>query len=96
MGNKIMKQLSKYISESNQEMKGSSFSEKVKYSKKDWELWKKLTKEDVFVGNYDNEPELELVYIPDHTSKTVKHIATYNTKTETLFCDDLKLFGNET
>lgn len=93
-----MKQLSKYIAESDNTghaKNGSSFSEEVKYSKSDWEKWKKETKEDVLIGNYESEPNLELVYIPNHKGKTVDHIATYNTKTETLFCDDIKLFGNE-
>lgn len=67
----------------------------MKYTKSDWEKWKKETKEDVLVGNYENSPELELVYIPNHKAKTMEHIATYNTKTQVLFCDDINLFGNE-
>ena len=74
---------------------GSSFSEEVKYSKSDWEKWKKETKEEVYVGNYTNEPDLELVYIPNDKNKTMNHIATYNKKTGVLFCDDIKLFGHE-
>ena len=53
---------------------GSSFSEQVKYSKSDWEKWKKETKEDIFIGNYDDNPNLELIYIPNHKDKTMKHI----------------------
>ena len=75
---------------------GSSFSEQVKYSKSDWEKWKKETKEDVFIGNYENEPDLELVYIPNSKYKMMDHIATYNKKTGVLFCNDIKLFGHET
>jgi len=74
---------------------GSSFSEQVKYSKSDWEKWKKETKEDVFIGNYENEPDLELVYIPNNKDKMMDHIATYNTKTNVLWCDDIKLFGHK-
>ena len=74
---------------------GSSFSEEVKYSKSDWEKWKKETKEDVLIGNYESEPNLELVYIPNHKEKTMDHIATYNKTAQILFCDDIKLFGHE-
>jgi len=74
---------------------GSSFSEEVKYSKSDWEKWKKETKEDILVGNYESEPTLELVYIPNHKNKTMEHIATYNKSAEILFCDDIKIFGHE-
>ena len=73
---------------------GSSFSEEVKYSKSDWEKWKKETKEDVLIGNYESEPNLELVYIPNHKEKTMDHIATYNKTAQILFCDDIKLFGH--
>ncbi len=69
-----------------------SFGYEVKYSKSDWEKWKKETKEDVFIGNYENEPNLELVYTPNHKEKTMDHIATYNKTAQILFCDDIKLF----
>ena len=72
-----------------------SFGYELKYSKSDWEKWKKETKEDVLVGNYDDNPNLELAYIPNHKDKTMKHIATYNTKIGVLWCDDIKLFGHE-
>ena len=87
-----MKQINEYL---RHESTGSSFEHEVKYSKADWEKWKKETKEDVLVGNYESEPTLELVYIPNHKNKTMEHIATYNKKTEQLFCDDIKLFGHE-
>ena len=74
---------------------GSSFKEEVKYSSEDWKKWKEETKEDVLIGNYEGEPTLELVYIPNHKVKTMEHIATYNTSAEVLFCDDIKLFGHE-
>lgn len=73
----------------------SSFSEQVKYSKSDWEKWKKETKEDIFIGNYENDPNLEIIYIPNHKEKIMDHIATYNKKTGVLFCNDIKLFGHE-
>lgn len=72
-----------------------SFGYELKYSKSDWEKWKNETKEDIFVGNYDDDPNLELAYIPNHKDKTMNHIATYNKKTGILFCDDIKLFGHE-
>ena len=74
---------------------GSSFSEEVKYSKSDWEKWKKETKEDVLIGNYESEPNLEVVYIPNHKDKIMNHIGTYNKQAQILFCDDIKLFGHE-
>jgi len=77
------------------EASGSSFSDQVKYSKTDWEKWKNESKEDVFIGNYENEPDLELVYVPNHKDKMMDHIATYNKKTGILFCNDIKLFGHE-
>ena len=76
------------------EASGSSFSDQVKYSKTDWEKWKNESKEDVFIGNYENEPDLELVYVPNHKDKMMDHIATYNKKTGILFCNDIKLFGH--
>ena len=91
-----MKDINTYINEyKNEPGGGSSFENKVKYSKSDWEKWKKETKEDIFVGNYDDDPDLELAYIPNHKEKTMKHIATYNIKTGILWCDDIKLFGHE-
>ena len=71
-----------------------SFGYELKYSKSDWEKWKKETKEDVLIGNYESEPNLELVYIPNHKGKTMDHIATYNKQAQILFCDDIKLFGH--
>ena len=87
--------LSKLNESIHNESKGSAFENEVKYSKSDWEKWKKDSIKDLFVGNYENEPDLELVYIPNHKTRMMDHIATYNKKTETLFCDDINLFGNE-
>lgn len=93
-----MKDIQSFICESGNAghaKNGSAFSDKVKYSKSDWEKWKKETKEDVLIGNYESEPNLELVYIPNHKGKTMDHIATYNKSEQILFCDDIKLFGHE-
>lgn len=90
-----MKTLQEFISEANNHFSGSSFSQEAKYSKADWEKWKKATKDDVFIGNYESDPDLEVVYISDHGNKMMKHIATYNTKTQVLWCDDIHFFGNE-
>jgi len=94
-----MKDITTKISESvthiESESSGKAFKEQVKYSKSDWEKWKKETKEDVMVGNYDAEPEIELVYIPNHKERTMQHIGTYNKKKQILYCDDIKLFGHE-
>ena len=72
-----------------------SFGYELEYSKSDWEKWKKKIKEDILIGNYDDNPNLELAYIPNHKDKTMQHIATYNKKTEVLWCDHIKLFGHE-
>ena len=93
-----MKNIDEFINESGNAghvKNGSSFSNEVKYSKSDWEKWKKETKEDILIGNYDDNPNLELAYIPNHKDKTMQHIATYNKKTGILWCDDIKLFGHE-
>ena len=88
-----MKKLNQYINEYKEDH--GSFGYEVKYSNSDWEKWKKETKEDIFIGNYDDNPNLELAYIPNHKDKTMVHIATYNKKKEILWCDDIHLFGNK-
>lgn len=90
-----MKDIVTKINESNQ---GSSF-EPYRYEKADWEEWLKLIKKekfgkDIFIGNYDSDPELKLVYKINNAKKTMDHIASYNVKTQTLYCDDINLFGN--
>ena len=35
-----------------------------------------------------------LVYKSNNSKKMMEHIASYNKKTQTLYCDDIKLFGN--
>lgn len=92
-----MRQINEYI---NHKEGGSSFENEVKYSKSDWEKWLKLVNKeefgkDLMVGNYESEPELILVYKANHDKKMMDHIATYNTKKEILWCDDINLFGNE-
>lgn len=86
-----MKDLRTIINEAN----NSLFSNKVKYSKSDWEKWKNTANDDVLVGNYEDDKDLELVYIINHKDKKIDHIATYNTKTEILWTDDIELFGHE-
>ena len=88
-----MKNLTKFI---NEQQGGSSFKQEVSYSAADWNKWKNETRgKDIYVGTVNDEPDLELVYIPNHKSKTLDHIATYNIKTHVLFCDDINLFGHE-
>ena len=86
-----MKNLVNYINE----QQGSSFKEEVKYTKADWEKWKKNRPDEIYVGTDDDNKDLELVYIVNHKTRTVDHIASYNPKTQVLFCDDPKLFGHE-
>ena len=95
-----MRQIIDYINEVTrneniQETSGNTFKEQVKYSKSDWEKYKKTCEKDVWFGNYENNPDLELVYIPNHKDKIMDHIATYNKKKEVLWCDDIKIFGHE-
>ena len=92
-----MKQIKEYISEN---QSGSQFKGQVKYSKDNWDQWMKMWKDkkfdkDILVGKLDNEPDLELVYKINNTERTVDHIATYNTKKEILYTNDINLFGNE-
>ena len=89
-----MRQIVEYINHTHNESKGSKFKEQIKYSKSDWDKWKKEAKE-VFIGNYDEDPDLELAYIPNHKDRIMDHIGTYNKKTKVLFCDDIELFGHE-
>lgn len=96
-----MKNIKDFITENNSgEIKGSSFKEKVKYSKKDFdkwvELWRdgKLSKE-VMISPYSKDTELVLIYWVNHSQKQVQHIASYNVKDEILMTDDINLFGNE-
>ena len=54
-----MKNLVNYINE----QQGSSFKEEVKYTKADWEKWKKNRPDEIYVGTDDDNKDLELVYI---------------------------------
>ena len=78
-----MKHLKDVLMES---LKGSAFSEEVKYKRSDWEAWKKSAPKDFEIEELDKD--LFGVYINN------KHIATYDSKHERLMCDDIKLFGN--
>lgn len=86
-----MKAINRYINE----QQGSRFKEEVRYTTSDWEKWKKNRPDDVYVSYMKDEPGLELVYIPDGKNKTMRHIATYHTTRQVLFCDDITLFGHE-
>lgn len=96
-----MKRLNEYINETTkQEGGGSKFDHEVKYSKSDWDKWLKLVDKeeygkDLMIGNYESQPELTLVYRANHEKKMMDHIASYNTKKEILYTDDINLFGNE-
>lgn len=101
-----MKQIKDFIQEgisrtdNFQETAGNYFKEKVKYSLKDWEKWLKLVEKEEFgknlyIGNYDNDPNITLVYKANDKDKHMDHIATYNHEKGVLYCDDIKLFGNE-
>ena len=95
-----MKNINEYIISEMNDGIAYSFSKKVKYSKSDWDKWLKMWKDnkfdkDIFVGELNNEPDLELVYKQDHNKKVIRHIATYNKKKGILMCDDINLFGNE-
>jgi hypothetical protein len=92
-----MKQINEYISNKDG---GSKFENEVKYSLKDWEKWLKLVEKedfgkDLYIGNYDDDPDITLVFRTNDKDKHMDHIATYNHKKSILYCDDINLFGNE-
>lgn len=78
-----MKDLKELLIES---LGGSSFKEKVRYKKSDFEQWRKAADKKFEVENLGDN--LLGVYLNN------VHIATYNIKTQILMCDDTKLFGN--
>ena len=94
-----MKDIITKINESNKETKNSSvFSEKVKYYKKDWDNWL----ENFYNGNFENKHILigpdansEMICVYIKNGEKLNHIASYNTKTNVLYTDDIHLFGNE-
>ncbi len=86
-----MKDLISFINE----QQGSSFKEEVKYTKSDWEKWKKNRPDEIYVGTDNDYKGLEVVYVVNHKTKTVDHIASYDPNKQILFCDDTKLFGHE-
>jgi len=82
------------------------FKHEVKYSKEDWDKWVKLVEkekwgDDIMIGTYDSAPELTVVYKAEHEKSIMgrkgfmDHIASYNKEKEILWCDDIKLFGND-
>ncbi|WP_296864593.1 hypothetical protein [uncultured Methanobrevibacter sp.] len=73
----------------NENLRDSSFKETVKYTKSDFENWKKEIKNNKdIVIDHNSVEKIWLIYIND------KHVGTYNEKTQILMCDDIKLFGN--
>lgn len=96
-----MKNIKDFITEKyTGEREGSSFKETVKYSKKDFDKWVELWRDDklskeVMISPYSKDTELVLIYWINHSQKQVQHIASYNVKDEILMTDDIKLFGNE-
>lgn len=78
-----MKHLKDVLMES---LGGSSFKEEVRYKKSDFEAWRNAADKRFEIEDLGNS--LLGVYLNN------KHIATYNTKTQILMCDDTKLFGN--
>lgn len=96
-----MKNINNFIAEKHTgELKGSSFKYNVKYSKKDFDKWVELWKDDklykkVMITPYGYNQETEFVFIYWINQKRIEHIGSYNTKDEILMTDDIKLFGNE-
>ena len=96
-----MKDINNFITEKYaDEQEESSFKDKIKYSKKDFnewiELWKddKLSKE-VMISPYGKDTEIVQIYWVNHSQKQIQHIASYNVKDEILMTNDIKLFENE-
>jgi hypothetical protein len=95
-----MKCLDKYISEKYAgEREGSSFKDKVKYSKKDFDKWVELWRDDklskeVMISPYGKDTKFVLIYWVNHSQKQIQHIASYDIENETLMTDDIKLFEN--
>lgn len=77
-----MKNLSEFLNESFQ---GSAFSHEVKFSKMDFEKWKKFVgdKAEVMVDG-----DINLIYIGN------KHVGTYNIKKQVLMTDNIEMFGH--
>ena len=87
-----MKSLSQYINES----AGSKFGDQTKYSKADFEQWCEDNGRDYFISEEGN---IILVYMKldqpikkDGYEINIEHIATYDSKKQILYCDDLSEF----
>lgn len=88
-----MKTIKNFLFEKNL---GSSFKEEVKYSFDDFSKWLHNTNnKNIMIGNIDFDDDIILVYITNNKGIIMKHIATYNKKTQILCCDDVALFGHE-
>lgn len=91
-----MKSLSSYV---NEDFAGQSFKEKVKYTNKDFDSWQNTISKDhdlgkkILISPYEDE-SLMLIYLRKDDSNIIDHIGTYNKKTETLYCNDINIFGN--
>ena len=82
----MIKKFDEFVCES---FPGSNFREEVKFPKAEFEKWKKETKDNNNIEtDYDSHEKLWLVYMDG------KHIGTYNDRTQILWCDDIKMFGN--
>ena len=77
-----MKNLSKFLSES---IQGSAFAHEVKFSKSDFEKWKKFVGDKVEVMV---DGDINLIYIGS------KHVGTYNSKKQVLMTDNIEMFGH--
>ena len=97
MFNSNMKNLMNYINEqvNTPGFPGSTFKEEVQYTNADWEKWKKNRPNEIYVGTDAAYEGLEVVYMVNHKTKTVDHIASYDPQKQVLFCDDITLFGHE-
>lgn len=83
-----MKSIVNYINE----MKGSAFKETVKYTLSDWKEWRKEIGSHKYFEIHKQD-DMYLVYLDKKSG--LEHVASYNPGKEILYCDDIKLFGNE-
>ncbi len=88
-----MKTLKQRITKSNN---GSQFTDHVKYTMQDWKNFKILLQSKYegkyMIANYEGDKDLELVYLI--SDDKLEHVATYNTKKEELYTDDISMFGH--
>ena len=82
----------------NEDFGGSQFGDKAKYSEEDFKKWCSAAGKDFLFTEQGN---LVLVYQnlvkpiqKDGYQIDIEHVATYNTKTHTIYTDDMSLFGH--